>query len=238
MMKPLCVAVITQPHNLRSHREAYSIMNNRVNQDVRALRNAQIPELYSEKNVPDDLKHLSVTELQQITSNRTFPFRVMLLNVMGDMNVSTVIRSAHLMGAESCVVFGRRKIDNRGLVGAANYTPVEKIWAVNEDLTLQTDAFVQYCAQHAVMPVFVEQGGHNVFEYDWQQLHITCTQLNRKIMLVLGTERDGIPPEILEAGARLGPVVSIPQRGVLRSHNLSMAFAIVASQMISQLRWY
>lgn len=213
-------------------------MNNRVNLDVRSLRNAQVPELYSERNVPDDLKHLSVAELQQITVERTFPFRVMLLNVLGDMNVATVIRSAHLMGAESCVVFGRRKMDNRGLVGAANYTPVEKIWAVDEDLTLQTHTFVQYCAQHEVMPVFVEQGGHNVFDYDWKTLEFTCTQLNRKIMLVMGTERDGIPPEILQAGAKLGPVVSIPQRGVIRSHNLSMAFAIVAGSMVKDLGWY
>lgn len=214
------------------------MMNHRVNQDIRALRNAQIPELYSEKNVPDDLKHLSVPELQQLTASRTFPFSVMLLNVLGDMNVSTVIRSAHLMGAEKCVVFGRRKIDNRGLVGAANYTPVDKVWAVDEDLSLQTDTFVQYCAQNAVLPVFVEQGGVNVFEYDWTQLQFTCTQLNRKIMLVLGTEREGIPPEILQAGARLGPVVSIPQRGVIRSHNLSMAFAIVAGAMVKDLGWY
>lgn len=210
----------------------------RIAHNIQQLRNQTIPELYSEKNVPDNLKHLSVTELQALTESRTFHFSVMLLNVLGDMNVSTVIRSAHLMGAERCVVFGRRKIDNRGLVGAANYTPVDKIWAVNEDLSLQTDTFVQYCAQNAVLPVFVEQGGVNVFEYDWTQLQFTCTQLNRKIMLVLGTEREGIPPEILQAGACLGPVVSIPQRGVIRSHNLSMAFAIVAGAMVKDLGWY
>jgi tRNA G18 (ribose-2'-O)-methylase SpoU len=213
-------------------------MMNRVNTDVGALRNQAVSDIYSEKNVPDALKHLSVPELQQITAERTFPFTVMMLNVLGDMNVATTIRSAHLMGAESCVVFGRRKIDNRGLVGAANYTPVEKIWAVDEDLTVQTDTFVQYCESHAVLPVFVEQGGHNVFEYDWKTLQFTCHMLNRKIMLVMGTERDGIPTEILQAGARLGPVVSIPQRGVIRSHNLSMAFAIVAGCMVKDLGWY
>lgn len=216
-----------------------AIMNHRVNQDIRAMRNAQIPELYSEKNVPDDLKHLSVEELQQITADRTFPFRVMLLNVMGDMNVSTVIRSAHLMGAESCVVFGRRKIDNRGLVGAANYTPVEKIWAVNEDLTLQVDTFTQYCEQHACMPIMIEQGGMCVYDVNWRQLHSTCEQECKKIMLVLGTEREGIPEAIIQAGVDLGGcVVSIPQRGVIRSHNLSMAFAIVAGVMIKDLGWY
>ena len=212
---------------------------NQVNLNIQALRNAQVPELYSERNVPDDLKHLTVPELQQITADRTFPFSVMMLNVLGDMNVATTIRSAHLMGAESCVVFGRRKIDNRGLVGAANYTPVEKIWAVDEDLTLQVDVFAQYCESHAVLPVFVEQGGENMYELDWQHVHNSCVAVNKKIMLVMGTEREGIPSDIMQAGTALGGrVVSIPQRGVIRSHNLSMAFAMVATCMLRDLYWY
>jgi tRNA G18 (ribose-2'-O)-methylase SpoU len=215
-------------------------MTNRVNTDVGALRNSQVPNIYSEKNVPDALKHLSVAELQQVTSDRTFPFWVMMFNVLGDMNVATTIRSAHLMGAEKCVVFGRRKIDNRGLVGAANYTPVEKVWAVDEDLQLQTDVFVKYCEDNSLVPVFLEQGGENVYDVDWTQLHFTWKNVcKRKIMLVLGTERDGIPPDIITAGKALGGcVVSIPQRGVIRSHNLSMAFAIVAGCMVKDLGWY
>ena len=214
-------------------------MTNRVNTDVGALRNSQVPDIYSEKNVPDALKHLSVAELQQITSDRTFPFWVMMFNVLGDMNVATTIRSAHLMGAEKCVVFGRRKIDNRGLVGAANYTPVEKVWAVDEDLHLQVDVFVKYCEDNSLVPVFLEQGGENVFDVDWKLMHLTQVHVGKKIMLVLGTEREGIPADIIEAGQQLGGcVVSIPQRGVIRSHNLSMAFAIVAGCMIKDLGWY
>ena len=212
---------------------------NKINHNVQSLRNQMVPELYSERNVPDDLKHMTVAELQQITLDRTFPFWVMMFNVLGDMNVATTIRSAHLMGAEKCVVFGRRKIDNRGLVGAANYTPVEKVWGVDEDLQLQADVFESYCSQHAVVPVFVEQGGENVYDVDWCSLHAGCESQNKKIMLVMGTEREGIPPDIIQAGVNLGgTVVSIPQRGVLRSHNLSMAFAIVAGCMIKDLGWY
>ena len=210
-----------------------------ITQNINELRNQMVPELYSEKNVHDDLKHMSVAELQQMTAASTFPFWVMTLNVLGDLNVSTVIRSAHLMGAEQCVVFGRRKIDNRGLVGAANYTPVDKVWGVDEDLKLQVDVFVKYCERHSVVPVFVEQGGVNVYDADWCSLHAGCESQNKKIMLVMGTEREGIPMDIIQAGIKMdGVVVSIPQRGVLRSHNLSMAFAMVASHMIGQLGWY
>lgn len=214
-------------------------VNHQPNQNIREIRNSEIPMIYSERNVHDHLKDLGVEELKALTEQTTFPFWVMLLNVMGDMNISTVIRSAHLMGAERCVVFGRRKIDNRGLVGAANYTPVDKVWGVDQDLSLQVDLFRDYCETNAVAPVFVEQGGTNTYEVNWRTIFSGFDQEGLKPMLVLGTERDGIPPDVISEGLKLGgAVVSIPQRGVIRSHNLSMAFAIVAGSMVKDLGWY
>jgi len=80
----------------------------------------------------------------------------------------------------------------------------------------------------------------DVYDVDWCSLHAGYESQNKKIMLVLGTERDGIPMDIIQAGVQMlaGCVVSIPQRGVIRSHNLSMAFAIVAGCMIKDLGWY
>ena len=208
-------------------------------QNVNQLRQQSLPDIYSERNVHDAVKHLSVDELRSVTAEQTYPFQVMLMNVLGDINIGTVIRSAHLMGAERCVVFGRRRIDNRGLVGAANYTPVDKIWAVDDNLEIQAPQFVDHCGTHGLMPVFVEQGGENCYQVDWQQIKAQCDQHSRKILLVVGTEKEGIPADIIDAGLGMGGrVVSIPQRGVIRSHNLSMAFAVVASQMVRDLGWY
>jgi tRNA G18 (ribose-2'-O)-methylase SpoU len=211
----------------------------RLNANIREIRAQEIPHMYSDRNVHDHLRNHTVDELKAITAAHTQPFRVMLLNVLGDLNQATVIRSAHLMGAEECVVFGRRRIDNRGLVGAANYTPVTKIWAVDENLELQTQEFESYCVTNNVVPVFVEQGGSNVFEFDWKGVQHQAVSSGQKIMLVLGTERDGIPASMIQAGLDLGGhVVSIPQTGVIRSHNLSMAFAIVGGIMVDRLGWY
>jgi tRNA G18 (ribose-2'-O)-methylase SpoU len=212
---------------------------NRVNLNVQALRNESVPDLYSERNVRDEFKHVSTEDLRALSEQDRFPFAVMTLNVLGDMNVSTVIRSAHLMGAERVAVFGRRKLDNRGLVGTGNYQQVDRVWGVDEDLVLQAHTFTSYCEQHGYVPVCVEQGGANVYDVDWKNMHFTCDQMRKKIMLVMGTEREGIPDHIIQAGINLGgSVVSIPQRGVIRSHNLSMAFAIVAGCMIKDLGWY
>lgn len=212
---------------------------NRVNQNVQALRNEAVPELYSERNVRDEFKCMGTQDLRTLSMQDRFPFAVMTLNVLGDMNVSTVIRSAHLMGAERVAVFGRRKIDNRGLVGTGKYQQVDRVWGVDEDLQLQQAPFLDYCNTHAYTPVFVEQGGSNVYDVDWKSIKATSDIVNKKIMLVLGTERDGIPAHIIQAGLDMGGcVVSIPQRGVIRSHNLSMAFAIVAGCMVKDLGWY
>lgn len=214
-------------------------MNKHLNVNLAEVRQPSIEAGYSERNVHDHLKSLSIPELQQISQASVLPFWVMTLNVLGDLNVATVIRSAHLLGAERVVVFGRRRIDNRGLVGAAHYTPVEKVWAVNEDLTINVDLFVQFCTTNNVIPVFVEQGGYNCFTMDWCSTFATYQAQGHKPILVLGTEKDGIPTAVIDQGVGLGGcVVSIPQKGVLRSHNLSMAFAIVASQMVSRMGWY
>lgn len=207
--------------------------------NIADLRESHIEAQYSHKNVHDDLKDLTIHDLQEITQARTWPFWVMTLNVLGDLNLATVIRSAHLLGAEQAVVFGRRKIDNRGLVGAANYTPVDKVYAVDQHLNINTQKFQEYLQTHNLMPVFVEQGGVNCWDVDWCSMINPWLCMDRKPILVVGTERDGIPPDVIQVGTRMGgKTVSIPQRGVIRSHNLSMAFAIVAGQMVSQMGWY
>jgi len=208
--------------------------------NIKELRNDSLADLYSSKNVQDGFKDYSVGELRKITQIQSYPFWVMTLNVLGDLNIATVIRSAHLFGAEKCVIFGRRKIDNRGFVGAANYTPVEKIQGIDENLYLQVDTFLEYCGVNSLVPFFIEQGGKSCYEYDWSEEINKVLTLKRKPILILGTERDGIPTDIIDSGIKLfgGSVISIPQRGVIRSHNLSMAFAIVAGLMVSKMNWY
>lgn len=208
--------------------------------NIKELRNNSLDDFYTHKNVHNEYKHLSVDELKNITSENTFPFWVMTLNVLGDLNIATVIRSAHLFGAEKCVVFGRRKIDNRGLVGAANYTPVEKVNAVDCNLVLQTEVFKNYCLTNNLVPLFIEQGGKSCYQYDWSKNINRIISSNRKPILVLGTEREGIPKALIDVGLweLQGDIIAIPQRGVIRSHNLSMAFGIVTSSMVANLKWY
>ena len=86
--------------------------------NIGELRDEFLKENYSNFNVHDHLKTHTVEELKALTLQHEFPFWVLCLNILGDLNFSTVVRSAHLLGAERVVAYGRRKIDTRGMVGA------------------------------------------------------------------------------------------------------------------------
>lgn len=207
--------------------------------DVRLLRDAAIAESNNGFNVHDELKTLTVEELKNVTQASLKNFEVLCLNVLGDLNISTIIRSSHLFGALKVHVFGRRRTDNRGLVGAQNYTQVDRVQGLLEDgVTIDPDAFWRYVDQERLYPVFVEQGGTNVYEFDWNESLLDANSLGRTMCLIMGTENSGIPQSILKDVDMVDQAVSIPQTGVIRSHNVSMAFAITAGQMIGRLGWY
>ena len=207
--------------------------------NITQLRDLSVQASHSARNVHDELQDLSTDELRTVTQSQSWPFWVMALNVTGDMNIATLIRSSHLLGAQRVVVLGRRRIDRRGLVGAAHYTPVDRVWGIHDDLSFDPCVFKSFCVENLVTPVFVEQGGINTWQFDWHQCWSQATSRGHRVMLVMGEENSGIPESVLALAPELnGSCVSIPQRGVLRSHNVSMAFATVASTMIGALKWY
>lgn len=207
--------------------------------DVGLLRDAAIAESNNGFNVHDHLKCLTVDELRELTQKNLKRFEVMCLNVLGDLNIGTIIRSSHLFGARRVHVFGRRRIDNRGLVGAQNYTTVAKVEGLLDDgITIDPVAFWQYLDQERLYPIFVEQGGTNVYEFLWAEAVRDAARLGRTICLIMGTENSGIPQSILQDADMVNQAVCIPQAGVIRSHNVSMAFSAVCSQMIGRLGWY
>ena len=192
-------------------------------------------------NVHDNLKDLSVPELRKICDSDRLPFAMCLLNVTGDMNCGSLIRTACLFGAEKVSVVGRRKFDRRGLVGSNNYINVSMYGGLNDDLSIDVNAFHE--AVQGYTPVFVELGGHDLGSFNWQSF-LSIRNGNsivgyRKPMLVLGNENRGIPSNILNTYKEYSDsfVVSIPQKGVLRSMNVSCAGSIVCWDLINSMGW-
>lgn len=207
--------------------------------NIAQMRDQALAVSNSSRNVHDHLKHLDVPELQTLSSQDRLPWHTMCLNVTGDLNVGTIIRTSHCMGASSVIVFGRQKIDNRSLVGAANYIKVEKVPALDDNLEYDPQAFVDALVSRNLVPVFVECGGHPAHDAPWATWIDAMTRRGQQLCLVMGNESGGIPPEILATGSLFANshVVSVPQRGVIRSLNVAVAHSMVSGFLCSSMEW-
>lgn len=203
------------------------------------MRDAALAQSNSSLNVHDNLKGMSIPELQEHSLTDRLPWHTMCLNITGDLNVGTMVRTSHCLGATSVIVFGRQRIDNRSLVGAGNYIKFEKISGVDENLQLNFDKFAEIITERNLTPIFVEGGGLNLSDLNWK-IHIETISLQgSQPCLIMGNETDGIPQKFLDRRHEFPNsfIVSIPQRGVIRSFNVGVAHAIVSGSMCSSMNW-
>ena len=181
-----------------------------------------------ELNVRDEFKHLSHEEHLELHDDSRLPYAVACINLTGDLNVGSIIRSAAMLGCETVFIYGKKKFDKRGLVGAHNYQKVEYITIdlpddlgdfppdVNYEILIQTLDGMGYT------PFGLETGGARIDQMDFREIVSPC--------VVVGNENMGLPDYLR---TRL-PLVSIPQSGVMRSLNVGVAAAIAMAQIQSQ----
>ncbi len=178
-------------------------------------------------NVHDQYKGKSIEELQEIVTNDRLPFSVMCLNITGSLNIGTIIRSAHALGAERVFVVGRKCFDGRSMVGSHNYFPVIKIDALNDDGSINTQKIFSILEEYNMQQICVETNAVSYLKFPWN----TYYHNRGHLCLIMGNEGLGIPEEIIS----ISPCVSIPQKGVIRSINVSSAFSIVCSHMANTI---
>jgi 23S rRNA (guanosine2251-2'-O)-methyltransferase len=186
-------------------------------------------DILKSHNVKDEYKELQVETRKRIQSHDERPFAVGLLNVTGELNVGTIIRTAALFGAENIFIFGRKEVDNRSHVGAINYVNIEFVPCMNDKLEFDTSIIRKILEKNNYWPYFVEQNGTPV-----NQVNFNIPAPN-KVCLIFGNEGRGIPKKVLDM-TFLAPI-SIPQLGVMRSHNVSVAAGIVMWEMCKQKGW-
>jgi tRNA G18 (ribose-2'-O)-methylase SpoU len=170
-------------------------------------------------NVADGFKDNTVEENIQICEADRLPFSVGVINVTGDLNVGMMIRSACLMGASNFYIFGRKKYDKRSTVGAEKYINIVQY---NYEAPLHADQSILHdllTLDHHIL--ICEQDG---FELGELECDLTFKNIKNKHPLFLfGSESHGVPPIIADRFTK----ISIPQRGVLRSYNVSAAMNII-----------
>lgn len=170
-------------------------------------------------NVRNDLKDLTKSEIKSIADASTLPFAVLALNVTGELNVGMMMRTACLMGAELFIIYGVPKIDKRSCLGSQNWLNIKIVDArIPDSIELDYSKFFSILDDLNYSPVFCDTGGIPIKDIDMS----IYKNGQKKPCLIFGNEGLGIP----ESLTRNHTIVTIPQRGVLRSLNVSNAASI------------
>ena len=176
-------------------------------------------------NIRDDLKQNTVAENQEIQKENSIPHAVCCLNISGDLNVGSIIRTACIFGFEKMFIFGRRRYDRRSSVGSQNYIELERYFGLDDQENYDVDLFYKVMDDAGYLPIFLEQGGIPLRSFRLSNYK------GKKLCLVFGNEGDGIPDYLMKDSPR----VEIEQTGVMRSLNVSNAAGIFMYNVISQL---
>lgn len=190
-------------------------------------------------NVQDAFKSLSLEECKNHCATDRLPFDACFLNITSDLNVSTSIRTLHLLGVDTVFIVGKHKLDRRALVGAEHYTHIEKCGELDPiTLEINPNIFQELLKKHNYCPIFVETGGESLENINWN------TTLNKpegklRPLLIFGNEGRGISQNILNLIPSIpnSLIVSIPMKGVLRSLNVSASVAIVTWDLVSNYQF-
>lgn len=173
-------------------------------------------------NIHDDLKGKSLGQLKDIQRQDSLPYAICAINVDGDLNIGNMIRTACIMGAEKFFILGKRRYDKRSAVGSYNYLDIEFL---KEDAITDNISIHQSLCRYGYYPVIIEQGGSSITNFYFGKKH------GLKPCFVFGNESHGIPSSIMVNNC----VVSISQKGVLRSLNVSNTASIVCHHAMLNL---
>jgi len=170
-------------------------------------------------NVRNDLQHLSVPEIREHQPKNNFA--VAIINVTGELNVGTIIRSAVIFGADKIYMFGRKRYDKRSVVGAHNYIDIEYHDIFKDNIADENslDIFYKMLKVDGYQPIICDTGG---VSYD-------CIDYFTAPCFIFGNEGLGVPEQLIEQCS----LISIQQHGVMRSLNVSVAAGIIMNGYVN-----
>lgn len=171
-------------------------------------------------NVHDEFKNNSVEQNVEICNRDRLKFSVGCINITGELNIGMMVRSACLFGAENFYIFGRKKFDKRSTVGAEKYINI--VQYVFDDPIHADESILNQLTLMNHDIILCETGGEVLGKDNW-----TYDKNNPPVqhpLFLFGSESHGIPEKVSNAFDRK---ISIPQRGVMRSFNVSAAMNII-----------
>ena len=179
-------------------------------------------------NVRDEYKTNTYEQNVAITLSEQRRFSVGCINITGELNIGMMIRSACLFGAENFYIFGRKKFDKRSTVGAEKYINIVQ-YTFDDPMHADESILNQLTLMNHDI-ILCETGGEVLGKDNW-----TYDKNNPPVqhpLFLFGSESHGIPEKVSNAFDRK---ISIPQRGVMRSFNVSAAMNIIVWDYLKEM---
>jgi tRNA G18 (ribose-2'-O)-methylase SpoU len=199
------------------------------------------------RNIKSEFDNLTTDQIREYSLNNSFPYVILAFNIQSNLNIGSMLRTAHLCGCRKFVIFGRRKYDKRSAVGVYNYIDVERIQGLKnpqQDLTTElteldyifdSDIFVNFIIENNYIPIFIEQSHSSISAIPKNIATVLASiPLDKIPIFIFGNEGTGIPSNILETRSRFNVsyILELCQLGALQSYNVSSACSII-SYMVS-----
>ena len=157
---------------------------------------------FDNRNIADEFKNMSTEAIKSEMISRSKPMIVILENLVGDFNISSVVRSANAFAMRSVYICGRKQWDRRGAVGTHHYINVH-----HAPDTISVIKGVR-SAGYKVVAAELTEDAIALPNYNWDS----------HTAVVFGEEGRGISPEVLDS---VDEVVYVPQFGTVRSMNVA-----------------
>ena len=117
-----------------------------------------------------------------------------------------------------------------------NYNDCEIVHGFEGDtINYDVNKFISIINDNKLYPIMVEQGGLTLGKFNWKNDVFSHIPEGYKPLIVFGNEGDGIPQNFIDVAKA---IVSIPQKKVIRSFNVSGACATILWDMRKDMEWF
>jgi tRNA G18 (ribose-2'-O)-methylase SpoU len=169
------------------------------------------------RNVADFYKYWTKDSINAHLDVNRHKFGILCCNFNNDFNIATTIRNNNAFLAKEVFIYGHKKWDRRGAVGAHLYSRIHHL-ATEEDLG-EIGNYTWIGIDNIEGAV---EGAVPMDSFVWPKNTLMC----------FGQEQMGLPPEIID---RCQNVVYIKQYGSVRSLNVGTASGIAMYDYTSKL---
>jgi tRNA G18 (ribose-2'-O)-methylase SpoU len=144
------------------------------------------------------------------------PFKVAVVNMSKEMNIGSLLRTAHAAAAQEVLLVGEPSFNTYAAATADRWTDVTYLETTGD--------LIAHAREVGMALVSVER--------DERAVGLFEAQFPPRPIFVLGAEKFGVPADVLDASAL---IIEIPQWGLVPSLNVAAAGSIVIYDHLAKL---